>query len=168
MRTVRFGIIGCGLMGREFASAAARWSHLPEMDVRPEIAAVCDANPESLRWFTDNFAAIRQATSDYRTLLGNRDVDAVYIALPHHLHREAYCAAISAGKHLMGEKPFGVDKADNDAILACIAEHPEVFAALLVGVPFLPGGPEDRPDDRERRLRTNHRGQRRVSAFQRS
>jgi predicted dehydrogenase len=31
MRTIRFGIIGCGMMGREFASAAARWFHLPEM-----------------------------------------------------------------------------------------------------------------------------------------
>ena len=35
MKRIRFGIIGCGLMGREFASAAARWCHLPEMDVRP-------------------------------------------------------------------------------------------------------------------------------------
>ena len=35
MKRLRFGIIGCGLMGREFASAAARWCHLPEMDVRP-------------------------------------------------------------------------------------------------------------------------------------
>ena len=45
MKRIRFGIIGCGLMGREFASAAARWGHLPEMDVRPEIVAVCDTNP---------------------------------------------------------------------------------------------------------------------------
>jgi prephenate dehydrogenase len=28
MKTIRFGIIGCGLMGREFASGAARWCHL--------------------------------------------------------------------------------------------------------------------------------------------
>lgn len=42
MRAIRFGIIGCGLMGREFASAALRWKHLPDMDVRPEIVAVCD------------------------------------------------------------------------------------------------------------------------------
>ena len=34
MKTLRFGIIGAGLMGREFASAAARWAHLPDMKVR--------------------------------------------------------------------------------------------------------------------------------------
>ena len=46
MKRIRFGIIGCGLMGREFASAAARWCHLLDMDVRPEIVAICDANPD--------------------------------------------------------------------------------------------------------------------------
>ena len=48
MKTVKFGIIGAGLMGREFASAAARWAHLLDLDVRPEIAAVCDRNPAVL------------------------------------------------------------------------------------------------------------------------
>ena len=31
-REIKFGIIGCGLMGREFASAAARWCHLLDLD----------------------------------------------------------------------------------------------------------------------------------------
>ena len=101
MKTIHFGIIGCGLMGREFASAAARWCHLPEMDVRPEIVAICDQNADVLRWYTDNFSSIRQATPDYRSLLSNPEVEAVYCALPHNLHREVYCAAISAGKHLL-------------------------------------------------------------------
>ena len=30
MKTIRFGLVGCGLMAREFASAAARWCHLTE------------------------------------------------------------------------------------------------------------------------------------------
>ena len=66
MRTVRFGVIGCGLMGREFASAAARWAHLVDLDVRPEIVAVCDTNPALPPWYRDNFASVRQVTADYR------------------------------------------------------------------------------------------------------
>ena len=50
-RVVRFGIVGGGLMGREFASAAARWVHLAPLGVRPEIAVVCDTNPEVLAWY---------------------------------------------------------------------------------------------------------------------
>ena len=138
MKRVRFGIIGCGLMGREFASAAARWAHLADMDSAPEIVAVCDANAELLSWYTENFPTIRQATPDYRALLANPAVEAVYCAVPHHLHREIYCAAIAAGKHLMGEKPFGIDRPANDAILACCAEHPKVFVRCSSEFPFFP------------------------------
>ena len=67
VETIRFGIIGLGLMGREFASAAARWCHLPEMKCRPEITALCDVNltPETTGWFTGNFPSIKQVTKDY-------------------------------------------------------------------------------------------------------
>jgi predicted dehydrogenase len=138
MKTIRFGIIGCGLMGREFASAAARWCHLLDMDVRPEIVAICDANVSLFPWYTDHFPAIRQATTAYAELLANREVEAVYCALPHHLHREVYCATIEAGKHLMGEKPFGIDREANRAILACAAAHPNVFMRCSSEFPFFP------------------------------
>ena len=120
MKTIRFGLIGCGLMGREFASAAARWCHLLEATARPQIVAACSAHNTSLRWFQENVPSLTQATLDYRELLANPEVDAVYVAVPHHLHREIYCAAIEAGKHLMGEKPFGMDLDANRAILAAI------------------------------------------------
>ena len=138
MRTVKFGIIGCGLMGREFASAVARWCHLPDMGVKPEIISVCDSSEKILKWYTDNFKSIKQVTADYKELLANKDVEAVYIAVPHNLHAEFYCAAIEAGKHLLGEKPFGIDKAANDKINACIKKHPDVFVRCSSESPFFP------------------------------
>ncbi|MCK4603028.1 MAG: Gfo/Idh/MocA family oxidoreductase, partial [Phycisphaerae bacterium] len=138
MKTIRFGIIGCGLMGREFASAAARWCHLPEMTARPEIVAVCDANADVLGWYTDNFPTIALATGDYRELLAADAVEAIYVAVPHDLHRQIYCDAISAGRHLMGEKPFGIDRPANDAICACVAEHPDVLVRCSSEFPFYP------------------------------
>lgn len=137
-RTVRFGIIGCGLMGREFASAAARWCHLVDINVRPEIVATCSRNPASHAWFKQKFLTITQTTDDYRTLLDNPEVEAVYIALPHQLHEEVYCAAIKAGKHLLGEKPFGINKRACDAILDCIREHPDVFVRCSSQFIFFP------------------------------
>jgi predicted dehydrogenase len=119
MKTVRFGIIGCGLMGREFASAAARWCHLTEMDLRPEIVAICNRSltRQKIDWYTDNFPTIKQVTGDYRNLLANPEIEAVYIAVPHNLHEQFYCDALEAGKHLLGEKPFGIDIEANKAIL---------------------------------------------------
>ena len=132
MREVHFGIIGCGLMGREFASATARWLHLLDMRVRPRIVAICDTfasyDDDRVRWFKALHPEISQVTPDYRELLDNKNVDAVYVAVPHYLHREIYCATIASGKHLMGEKPFGIDLAANQAILATLDAHAEVFA----------------------------------------
>lgn len=138
MRTVRFGIVGAGLMGREFASAAARWCHLLDMDVRPELVSVCDKNPEICQWYRQNFPSIGQITGDYRELLANRQVEAVYVALPHNLHQEVYCAALEAGKHLMGEKPFGIDKTANEAIMAAVLKHPNLFVRCASEFPFYP------------------------------
>jgi len=138
MKTVNFAVIGCGLMGREFASAVARWCHLPDMDVRPQIVAVCDTNEKLLSWFTDNFSTVEQVVSDYKAILSNPKVDVVYCAVPHNLHQQFYCDIISAGKHLMGEKPFGIDKAANDAILDCIKKHPDVFVRCSSEYPFIP------------------------------
>ena len=115
MKTVKFGIIGCGLMGREFASAVARWCHLPGMDVKPEIVAICDTSEQILKWYSDNFGSIGQVTTDYKDVLANPDVEVAYIAVPHNLHEEIYCAAIEAGKHLLGEKPFGIRHRDSEA-----------------------------------------------------
>ena len=45
---------------------------------------------------------------------------------------------INSGKHLMGEKPFGIDKKANDAINECIRQHPEVFVRCSSEFPFFP------------------------------
>ncbi len=138
MKTLPFGIIGAGLMGREFASAAARWCHLLKPSARPEIVALCNRSPGAFEWFGRNFPGIRQFTHDYRQILANSEVEAVYMALPHHLHQEVCCAAIAAGKHLMAEKPVGIDLAANRAIEASAASHPEVFVRCASQWVFFP------------------------------
>ena len=138
-RTIRFGIIGCGLMAREFASATQRWAHLPDMEVQPQLVAVADTRPSCLCWFQDNLPNVRVAATDYRELLASPLVDAVYCALPHHLHAPVYCDTIAAGKHLLGEKPFGIDLAANEQILAALANRPDVFARCSSEFPFYPG-----------------------------
>src|SRR5215831_19494993 len=125
-RIIRFGVIGCGLMGREFASAAARWCHLQEMDVTPRIVAVCDANPAAMTWFSRALPDVRTYT-EYRELLTDADVEAVYCAVPHHLHQQLYVDILRAGKHLLGEKPFGIDREAYRAVAAEIVSHSDLL-----------------------------------------
>jgi predicted dehydrogenase len=108
MKTVRVGIIGGGLMGREMASAFARWCALKDIPVTPVLTAVADLSPGVLEWFR----AIPTATlltTDYKELLASPDVDVVYVAVPHHLHESIYLDVLAAGKDLFAEKPFGID-----------------------------------------------------------
>ncbi len=138
-QVIRFGIIGLGLMGREFASAAARWSHLLDVNFIPRIVAICDTSPQLFDWFESNFESVGLTTTNYHDLLDSNEIDAIYCAVPHNLHQSMYIDIIRAGKHLLGEKPFGIDAAANTAILAEIDQHPDVIVACSSEFPFFPG-----------------------------
>jgi predicted dehydrogenase len=139
VRQIRFGVIGCGLMGREFASAAARWLHLVDLDFQPVIVAACDLNLPAAQWFADRVPSVSRVTTDYHALLRDPNIDAIYCALPHNLHQQVFVDIIHAGKHLLGEKPFGIDLAANRAISAAIRQHPELVARCSSEMPFYPG-----------------------------
>ena len=136
---IRFGVIGLGLMGREFAVAAARWPALLDMDVVPDIVAICDTNPASFGWFERNFPSIRLSTTDYHDILADPDIEAVYCAVPHFLHAQMYVDIVRAGKHLLGEKPFGIDLPANRVILAALDENPSIHVSCSSEFPFFPG-----------------------------
>ena len=138
MKTLRFGIIGCGMMGKMFASAAFRWGELREDIMRIEIVAVANRSEPPMEWFKKNIPGLRLATCDYKELLKRDDVDAVYCAVPHYLHEQIYTDIIRAGKHLMGEKPFGIDAKANANILAALREHPDVFCRCSSQFVFYP------------------------------
>jgi predicted dehydrogenase len=138
-REVRLGLIGGGLMGRELASAAARWVHLADLGVRPRLVHVCDVAPQTLAWY-GRLAESPTLSSDWRAVLDDPEVEAVYIAVPHHLHVELYVAALEAGKHLLGEKPFGIDRGANEAIMSAVAAQPELLVRCSSEMPFFPGG----------------------------
>ena len=147
---VRFGIVGGGLMGREFASAAARWVHLADIGVRPEIAVVCDPNSDVLAWY-ERLTPRPRLVTDYAEVLADKSVEAVYCAVPHHLHEELYTAILRSGKHLLGEKPFGIDLPANTSIMAEVAAHPDLLVRCSSELPFYPGGQEVFHFCRERR-----------------
>ncbi|MEO8907970.1 MAG: Gfo/Idh/MocA family oxidoreductase [Microbacteriaceae bacterium] len=134
---VGIAIIGGGLMGREIAAALQRWPALVDHPARPRLRAVCDINPAALEWF-DQIETVTQRTTNYRELLTNADVDVVYVAVRHDLHEQIYGDIIRAGKDLLAEKPFGIDRDAAAAIMAAIAEHPESFVRCSSEMPFYP------------------------------
>lgn len=138
-RVINFGVIGCGLMGKELASAAARWLHLTGLDFRPQIIAACDKRGEGAAWFQENVETVRYTTTDYGDLLADEDIDVIYCAVPHDLHERMYIDIIESGKHLFGEKPFGIDLQANAAINRAIVANPDAFVRCTSHLPFFPG-----------------------------
>jgi predicted dehydrogenase len=119
---LRVGIVGCGNQGGALALAVGRTTTL---------RMVACADPD--RAAVKRVAAIGQDASTHTSaeaLLGESDVDAILIATPHHMLSPVALAAIRAGKHVMAEKPIGL----NEREAAEIAE-----AAAQAGVCFMSG-----------------------------
>lgn len=127
--TLEVGLIGCGGITRAHVEG---WKKVAD---RAEIVAVADVSEEAAR---ERVAQIgRQVTiyADYNELLEDEGIDAVDIALPHHLHRDALVAAAEAGKDIMSEKPLcltleeaaDVDRAVEDGDVIMMAAHNQLF-----------------------------------------
>jgi predicted dehydrogenase len=86
------------------------------------------------------FAARTQAPrfhADLAELLGSDDVDAVYIAVPHSAHRDVAVAAIEAGKTVLVEKPFTLNRGQAEELVK-LARDRGVFLMEAMWTRFLP------------------------------
>lgn len=95
---VKCAVIGLGAWGREIVTTLLR---LPQAD----LAVICDTYPASVKR-TANLAPAAKTTEDYQTILADKDITAVIIATPTHLHTEIAVAALKAGKHVYCEAPL--------------------------------------------------------------
>jgi predicted dehydrogenase len=107
-RTLGVGVVGIGWVACEHLRAFTRNPHV-------RIAMLCDRDPERARTrLTDAGIDVGDArwTRRYDDLLRSPDVDIVSIATPNHLHADQAVRAARAGKHLLLEKPTGLDLAE--------------------------------------------------------
>ncbi len=116
MKRIRVGILG---QGRSGYGIHAKW--LLQDQERFEIAAVADTLPERCREVVEERGA--KAFGDYGALLADTSLklDLVINALPSRLHAEAAIAALTAGHHVVSEKPLATSVADFDRMVAAAA-----------------------------------------------
>ncbi len=111
--TVGIGLIGAGQMGHIHAVAIA--------DQEPgEARLVAVAGGTRAPALADEFGAAAEPSID--ALLARADVDLVVIATPHTAHLPNVLAAAAAGKHVVLEKPMGLDVAECRAMIAACDE----------------------------------------------
>jgi predicted dehydrogenase len=127
--TLKVGLIGCGGITRIHVDG---WKAIAD---RAQIVAVADVSEENARLRAEQIGGEVEIYSDYNALLADTEIDAVDIALPHHLHRDAIVAAAEAGKHLMTEKPLcltldeaaDIAKAVKENGITMMAAHNQLF-----------------------------------------
>jgi predicted dehydrogenase len=105
MRRVGWGLIGCGDIARRRVAPA-----LGALD-NCELVAVSRADAARAEAFAAEFGA-RRWHADWRELIADPEVEAVYVATPVHLHAEQAVAAAEAGKHVLCEKPMALSVAE--------------------------------------------------------
>lgn len=123
---VRLAIVGAG--------AFTKSTHLPllrELSDRFAVAAVAGRGGPNAQEVARQFGA-RYATSDWRDVLGDPDIDAVLIATRHDQHATMALQALQAGKHVLLEKPLALRRAELDEIRAWFSSD-RIAPVLLTG-----------------------------------
>lgn len=123
---MRLGIMGSGLIVPEFLEAA---SELDAAEI--EIAAICgrEHSRARLEELAEKFR-ISHVYTDYQEMLDS-GIDAVYVALPNHLHYEYAKKALLAGRHVLLEKPFASCASQaEDLILTAKQQNVILFEAI--------------------------------------
>lgn len=104
-RRIKWGILGTSYISEKIAKAILQ-------SCTSELAAIGSRTLLTAKKFGEKFQ-VTSCYDDYQMLLNDDNIDAVYIGLPNHLHKEWIVRSAKAGKHILCEKPFviSVDEA---------------------------------------------------------
>jgi predicted dehydrogenase len=114
-RKFRWGIIGLGKIARKFAADLA-------LVPGAQLHAVAATDLERARSFAADFGAAR-AFGAYLDLAQCDDLDAVYIATPHHLHHDATLMCLEKGIPVLCEKPLALNSAQVRTMVDSARRH---------------------------------------------
>ena len=123
VQPIRWGIIGPGTIARTFADGVAH-------SKTGKLVAIASRNPDK-PGLGDGFPGAR-IVHGYDALLSDPEIDAVYIATPHTGHAEWAIKAVSAGKHVLVEKPIALSAYDADAVF-----HEAKKAGVFAGEAYM-------------------------------
>jgi len=146
-RKVRVGVIGSG--------GIAQAAHIPNYQKLPavEVVAVCDVKPDVAKAAAEKFK-VPHVFTDWRELLNLHDIDAVSVCTPNAFHLEPTLASLAAGKHVMVEKPIGLNAKEGLAMcraakkarrLLAVGHHTRFDPAVETLKRFVDAGEVGRP-----------------------
>jgi predicted dehydrogenase len=114
MKKLKTAVFGTGFMGRVHTEGIRRLGNV-------EVAAIAASSDDKARKFADELG-VPGSSGDYHALLADPTIDAVHICTPNSLHFPMAMAALSAGKHVICEKPLATSVSEAQQLVAKAAE----------------------------------------------
>lgn len=119
MSKVRWGVLSTAKIGREKVIPATQRSQFGT------VVAIASRDLSRAKAAAAELG-IERAYGSYQDLLSDKNVDAVYIPLPNHLHVPWSQRALKAGKHVLCEKPIGLSVAEAEQLAGAAAARPRL------------------------------------------
>jgi predicted dehydrogenase len=119
MKKIRFGVLSTAKIGREKVIPAMQQSKYCE------ITAICSRNKERAEEVASQMN-IPRAYGTYEELLADPEIDAIYNPLPNNLHVQWSIKSLMAGKHVLCEKPIGMNADDARKLLDASKQFPDL------------------------------------------
>jgi predicted dehydrogenase len=117
---VRWGVLSTAAIATKFVIPAMQRGRYTA------IAAIASRDRERARVVAGRLG-IPAAYGSYEELLADPGIDAIYIPLPNHLHVPWSLRVLEAGKHVLCEKPIGLDRAEAETLAEAARRHPRLM-----------------------------------------
>ncbi|MFC1761269.1 bi-domain-containing oxidoreductase [Planctomycetota bacterium] len=119
----RLAVIGAGnfanaILLPALAKTQARLAYIADLDGAAAKHAAAKAGAE-------------KAVTDYRQILDDKQVDAVFVVTGHHTHARFICEVLEAGKHVFVEKPLAMNESELQQVESAVSKNPSKI--LMVG-----------------------------------
>lgn len=128
-KTIRWGILGTGKIAKAMALGLRDTAGA-------ELVAVASRTDESAARFGAEYGVAR-CHGSYQALADDPEVDVIYIATPHPMHYENAIMCLNAGKALLVEKSFTVNRREAEEIVA-LARAKKLFMMEAMWSRFMP------------------------------
>ncbi len=126
---VRWGILGTGKIARQFAEAL-------QQTPGAVLAGVASRDGAKAAAFADEFG-VAASFGSYQALADADAIDLIYIGTPHPMHREDALMALNAGKGVLCEKAFTVNRREAEQVVA-LASSKRLFLMEAMWTRFMP------------------------------
>jgi predicted dehydrogenase len=125
MAKFKAGVVGIGDVAGEY---------IKSLNANPlaEVVAVVGRDYNKTKSKISEMEISCKILSTFEELLSMADIDLIVITSPHHLHNQAAIAAARAGKHIICEKPIGMNFAELSSLKDTVHSNSVIFQSGLV------------------------------------